>query len=70
MLPDFVLRDTDVPTHIEVYGMNGLASYEARKEQKRALRVSRRITAVEWNADCEPLEAVSLPASRNRSLLT
>ncbi|MFM0756074.1 DUF1173 family protein [Paraburkholderia strydomiana] len=70
MLPDFVLRDTDVPTHIEVYGMNGLASYEARKDRKRALRLSRRIPAVEWNADCEPLEAVSLPASRNRSLLT
>jgi len=64
MLPDFVLRDTAVPTHIEVYGMNGLASYEARKEQKRELRLSRSIPAVEWNVDRETLSMVQLPAVR------
>jgi hypothetical protein len=64
MLPDFVLRDTTVPTHIEVYGMNGLASYETRKEQKRALRLSRSIPAVEWNVDREVLSTVQLPAVR------
>jgi hypothetical protein len=26
MLPDFVLRDTELDTHIKVYGMPGLAS--------------------------------------------
>ncbi|MEZ0606279.1 DUF1173 family protein [Paraburkholderia sp. IW21] len=61
MLPDFVLRDTDTPTHIEVYGMNGLASYEARKEQKRALRLARRIPAIEWDVDREALNAIRLP---------
>ncbi|TCG02013.1 hypothetical protein BZM27_54280, partial [Paraburkholderia steynii] len=34
----FILRDTDPETHIEVYGMNGVASYEARKREKQALR--------------------------------
>jgi Protein of unknown function (DUF1173) len=64
MLPDFVLRDTNAPTHIEVYGMNGLASYEARKERKRQLRLVRNIPAVEWNVDCEALAAVRFPAAR------
>jgi hypothetical protein len=64
MLPDFVLRDTSVPTHIEVYGMNGLASYETHKEQKRAMRLARSIPAVEWNVDREALDTVRLPPAR------
>lgn len=64
MLPDFILRDTDPETHIEVYGMNGVASYEARKREKRALRAARRIPAVEWNIEREALENVVLPPSR------
>ncbi|MFM0441050.1 DUF1173 family protein [Paraburkholderia strydomiana] len=61
MLPDFVLRDTPTDTHVEVYGMNGVEEYEARKEQKRALRSARQIPVVEWNVDREVLEAVRLP---------
>jgi len=64
MLPDFILRDTDQETHIEVYGMNGVASYEARKREKQALRAARRIPAVEWNIEREALENVVLPPSR------
>ena len=64
MLPDFILRDTDPETHIEVYGMNGVASYEARKREKQAMRAARRIPAVEWNVDREALENAVLPPSR------
>ncbi|BCF95181.1 DUF1173 family protein [Paraburkholderia largidicola] len=63
MLPDFILRDTGTATHIEVYGMNGVASYEARKREKQALRVARRIPAVEWNVDREALEHVLIPSA-------
>ena len=70
MLPDFILRDTLPETHIEVYGMNGVASYEARKTEKRALRVARRIPAVEWNVDRETLESVRLPIPRSRPSTT
>ncbi|TGP40238.1 DUF1173 family protein [bacterium M00.F.Ca.ET.228.01.1.1] len=65
MLPDFVLRDTPIDTHVEVYGMNGVEHYEARKEQKRALRSARQIPVVEWNVDREVLEAVRLPPANN-----
>jgi hypothetical protein len=51
MLPDFVLTDTAEPTHIEVYGMNGVAEYEARKREKQRLRMARGIHAVEWDID-------------------
>ncbi|MEX3815841.1 DUF1173 family protein [Paraburkholderia sp. BR13439] len=61
MLPDFVLRDAGVRTHIEVYGMNGVPAYEARKEEKRALRLARGIPAVEWDVDREPLTQVQIP---------
>jgi len=61
MLPDFVLRDTSVDTHVEVYGMNGVEHYEARKAQKRALRSARQTPVVEWNVDREALEAVRIP---------
>jgi Protein of unknown function (DUF1173). len=70
MLPDFLLRDTDTPTHIEVYGMNGLASYEARKEQKRALRLARRIPVIEWNVDREALSAIRLPRVGSKRVAT
>ncbi|MBU6486235.1 MAG: DUF1173 family protein, partial [Burkholderiales bacterium] len=61
MLPDFELTDTDPIAHVEVYGMNGLASYEARKAAKRALRLQRDIPCVEWNVDREALAQVALP---------
>lgn len=67
MLPDFVLLDTQPATHIEVYGMNGLASYERRKARKQALRAARGIPAVEWNIDLEPIERVVLPAPTTRA---
>jgi hypothetical protein len=66
MLPDFVLCDTAVDTHVEVYGMSGVDHYEARKEEKRALRSARQIPAVEWNVDREALEAVRLPPASKR----
>ncbi|RKT10624.1 uncharacterized protein DUF1173 [Paraburkholderia sp. RAU2J] len=65
MLPDFILRDTDIETHIEVYGMNGVPSYEARKQQKRALRSARHIPAVEWDVDKNALATVRLPHPKN-----
>ncbi|NIE81888.1 MULTISPECIES: DUF1173 family protein [unclassified Burkholderia] len=61
MLPDFVLTDTAAPTHIEVYGMNGMAEYESRKREKQRLRVARCIRAVEWNIDTTALATVQLP---------
>ncbi|WP_175958040.1 DUF1173 family protein [Burkholderia sp. BCC0405] len=61
MLPDFVLTDTAAPTHVEVYGMNGMAEYEARKREKQRLRLARGIQAVEWNIDLTDLAAVRLP---------
>jgi hypothetical protein len=70
MLPDFVLRDTAFDTHIEVYGMNGVESYEVRKERKRALRSARQIPAVEWNVDRETLESVRLPRASGRGTAT
>jgi hypothetical protein len=60
MLPDFVLRDTEIETHIEVYGMNGMPAYEARKVEKRAIRLARQIPAVEWNVD-DALHATDIP---------
>lgn len=70
MLPDFVLRDTTIDTHIEVYGMNGVESYEARKEQKRALRSGRQIPVVEWDVDRAALDSVRLPAVMRRDMAT
>ncbi|ABX19255.1 MULTISPECIES: DUF1173 family protein [Burkholderia cepacia complex] len=61
MLPDFVLTDTPAPTHVEVYGMNGMATYEARKREKQRLRLSRGIPAVEWNVDAIDLAEIRLP---------
>ena len=61
MLPDFVLTDTAAPTHVEVYGMNGMAEYEARKREKQRLRLARGIPAVEWNINLTDLAAVRLP---------
>ncbi|WP_176091237.1 DUF1173 family protein [Burkholderia ambifaria] len=61
MLPDFVLTDTAAPTHVEVYGMNGMADYEARKVEKQRLRLASGIQAVEWNIDATDLAAVRLP---------
>jgi len=61
ILPDFVLTDTAAPTHVEVYGMNGMAEYEARKREKQRLRLARGIQAVEWNIDLTDLAAVRLP---------
>jgi hypothetical protein len=61
MLPDFVLRDTEPRTHIEVYGMNGVDSYEARKAEKRELRRRRGIPAVEWDIDRTELSTIALP---------
>ncbi|MEM5330756.1 DUF1173 family protein [Paraburkholderia sp. JHI2823] len=66
MLPDFYLLDTRPTTHIEVYGMNGLASYERRKLEKQALREANRIPAVVWNTDRELLADVRLPAPSRR----
>ncbi|MBB5510894.1 DUF1173 domain-containing protein [Paraburkholderia atlantica] len=65
MLPDFVLRDAGARTHIEVYGMNGVPAYEARKAEKRALRLARGIPAVEWDVDREPLTHVQIPPPRD-----
>lgn len=61
MLPDFILTDTAAPTHVEVYGMNGMAEYEARKAEKQRLRLAHGIQAVEWNIDATDLAAVRLP---------
>ncbi|MEI7298594.1 hypothetical protein WCQ02_41610, partial [Paraburkholderia tropica] len=65
--PDFVLLDTRPATHVEVYGLNGLASYERRKAEKRALRAERGIPAVEWNVDRESLEHIALPPAFART---
>jgi hypothetical protein len=46
-----VLTDTSQPVHVEVYGMNGLPAYEARKLEKAAARRRNGIQAVEWNVD-------------------
>ncbi|AMU04588.1 hypothetical protein A2T82_35405 (plasmid) [Burkholderia cenocepacia] len=61
MLPDFILTDTAAPTHVEVYGMNGMAEYEARKAEKQRLRLAHGIQAVEWDIDATDLAAVRLP---------
>ncbi|WP_229013590.1 DUF1173 family protein [Paraburkholderia gardini] len=62
MLPDFILRDTSPRTHVEVYGMNLVPAYEARKKkEKRALRLARGIPALEWNIDREALDSLRLP---------
>lgn len=67
MLPDFVLTDTAEPTHIEVYGMNGLAEYETRKRDKQRLRIARGIQAVEWDIDRILLTDVRFPPIARRS---
>ncbi|MBM5588737.1 DUF1173 family protein [Burkholderia pseudomallei] len=70
MLPDFVLTDTAEPTHIEVYGMNGMAEYEARKRDKQRLRMARGIRAVEWDIDRFPLSSVRFPPVARSSATT
>lgn len=70
MLPDFVLTDTAEPTHIEVYGMNGMAEYEARKRDKQRLRMARGIQAVEWDIDRLPLSSVRFPPIARSSATT
>ncbi|WP_063553293.1 DUF1173 family protein [Burkholderia territorii] len=70
MLPDFVLTDTAEPTHIEVYGMNCMAEYEARKRDKQRLRMARGIRAVEWDIDRFPLSSVRFPPVARRSAKT
>ncbi|KVK87685.1 hypothetical protein WJ47_12735 [Burkholderia ubonensis] len=67
MLPDFILTDTTAPTHIEVYGMNGIAEYEARKREKQRVRVARGINAVEWDIDLTALADVRLPPAVRRN---
>ncbi|MGS0896866.1 DUF1173 family protein [Burkholderia stagnalis] len=67
MLPDFVLTDTAEPTHIEVYGMNGLTEYETRKREKQRLRMARGIQAVEWDIDRFQLAEVRFPPIARRS---
>lgn len=67
MLPDFVLLDTTPATHIEVYGMNGMASYEHRKLEKQMLREVSGVPVVEWNTDRERLEEVRLPAAQRNT---
>jgi hypothetical protein len=57
-----VLTDTSQPVHVEVYGMNGLPAYEARKLEKAAARRRNGIQAVEWNVDREPLDQITLPS--------
>jgi hypothetical protein len=57
-----VLPDTLQPVHVEVYGMNGLPAYEARKLEKAAARRRNDIQAVEWNVDREALATVRLPS--------
>lgn len=64
MLPDFELTDTAQRYHVEVYGMNGVPAYEARKEAKRKLRRQRGIPAVEWDVDQPPVSRVTLPPAR------
>ncbi|OXJ06865.1 DUF1173 family protein [Burkholderia sp. AU6039] len=67
MLPDFVLTDTAEPTHIEVYGMNGMAEYESRKREKQRLRIARGIPAVEWDIDRFQLADVRFPPIARRT---
>lgn len=67
MLPDFVLTDTAEPTHIEVYGMNGMAEYESRKREKQRLRIARGIPAVEWDIDRLQLADVRFPPIARRT---
>ncbi|RXV64490.1 DUF1173 family protein [Burkholderia stabilis] len=67
MLPDFVLTDTVEPTHIEVYGMNGVAEYETRKREKQRLRIARGIGAVEWDIDRFQIADVHFPPIARRS---
>ncbi|WP_414142886.1 DUF1173 family protein [Burkholderia cepacia] len=67
MLPDFVLTDTAEPTHIEVYGMNGMAEYETRKREKQRLRIARGIPAVEWDIDRFQLADVRIPPIARRT---
>ncbi|WP_176060302.1 DUF1173 family protein [Paraburkholderia sp. BCC1876] len=61
MLPDFELTDTAPRYHVEVYGMNGMPAYEARKQAKRELRLQRGIPAIEWDVDQTPLMQLTLP---------
>ncbi|MCP3712283.1 DUF1173 family protein [Paraburkholderia sp. CNPSo 3274] len=67
MLPDFVLLDNEPATHIEVYGMNGLASYEERKAKKRAMRLARGIPTVEWDVDRQTVRQARLPSPVQRT---
>ncbi|MFL9886793.1 DUF1173 family protein [Paraburkholderia agricolaris] len=64
MLPDFELTDTPQRYHIEVYGMNGLPTYEERKQAKRELRRQRGIPSVEWDVDRTPVSQILLPPAR------
>lgn len=54
LFPDFVLTDTDPPTIVEVFGVTGRESYDARREAKRRHYRDRHIPVIEWTVTDHP----------------
>ncbi|MFM0136423.1 DUF1173 family protein [Caballeronia grimmiae] len=61
-LPDFQLTDTEAPTAIEIYGMQGNPQYLKRKKEKQARYALTATPCVEWIPPAE-LASVRLPAA-------
>ncbi|MFT7871297.1 MULTISPECIES: DUF1173 family protein [Amycolatopsis] len=59
VFPDFVLVDVDPETYIEVWGVRGRESYEARKRAKQSFYRESGRTLLEWDVR-NPLPAVTL----------
>ncbi|MFI6029443.1 DUF1173 family protein [Amycolatopsis magusensis] len=58
VFPDFVLVDVDPETYIEVWGVRGRESYEARKRAKQAFYRESGRTLLEWDVR-DPLPALT-----------
>ncbi|MFR9802616.1 DUF1173 family protein [Pseudonocardia sp. RS010] len=59
VFPDFVLLDTDPPTSVELWGVPGRATYEARKRAKREHDVAEQRLSLEWEVVGPPPSAAA-----------
>ncbi|WP_406257397.1 DUF1173 family protein [Streptomyces chartreusis] len=59
VFPDFILTDTEPPTFVEVYGVQGRASYEIRKRIKQIIYQRQGRTVIAWEV-AQEMPSVSL----------
>ncbi|MFE5863202.1 DUF1173 family protein [Streptomyces virginiae] len=70
VFPDFVLRDTDPATYVEVYGVRGREEYERRKRVKQRYYRDHGIPVIEWDVAAKIPDVQSPGPRRSGSLRT